>query len=129
MQPLRQPLDEPGYADLVDHLGELARARRAQQPAHPRVALDARLGPVVRTLVTADHDREDAVLGAGLSAGNRRIETADPPRLPRLVEFARHVGGSGGVIDEYRAFLHAGEGAVGTERHLSQIVVVAHAGE
>ena len=45
------------------------------------------------------------------------------------VQFARDVGRGGGVVDEDRAALHAGEGAVGPERDRAQIVVVADAGE
>ena len=42
-----KPLDQPGNGDLVAHLGELARAGRAEQLAHARIMRDQRLGLVI----------------------------------------------------------------------------------
>ena len=44
------------------------------------------------------------------------------------MQFARDLGRGRGVVDEHRALLHAGKGAVGPERHFAQVVVVADAG-
>ena len=45
------------------------------------------------------------------------------------IEFARHIGRGGGVVDEDRAGLHAGEGAVRAQHHAAQVVVVADTAE
>ncbi len=79
--------------------------------------------------VAAAHHRQRAVLGAGQAAGDRRVDEAEAAFLRLARQFARHVRGSGGVVDKDRAARHAGEGAVGAERHRAQIVVVADAGE
>ena len=47
----------------------------------------------------------------------------------RCVKFSRDLRRSGRMVDEDRAWLHAGEGAVGPKRHGAQIVVIADAGE
>ncbi len=69
-----------------------------------------------------------AVLGAGLAAGDRRVDEIEAALFRFRIELAGDLGGCGGVVDEHRALFHAGEGAVGTERHLAQIVVIADAG-
>src|SRR5437667_3391081 len=98
-----QALDQPGYADLVYHFGELTGARRAQQPAGARVGGDHRLGPRERLLVAAAHHCEYAVDGTGLAARNRGVDEGEAVLLRLGIELARDLGGGGGVIDEYRA--------------------------
>ena len=46
MDALGEALHEPGDADLVDHLGELAGAGRTHQADHARIGVDDRLGLV-----------------------------------------------------------------------------------
>jgi 3-hydroxyisobutyrate dehydrogenase len=65
--------------------------------------------------------------GASLTAGHRRVDEGEPALLGLGVELARNLGRGGGVVDEDRALAHAGEGAVGPERHFAQVVVVADA--
>ena len=68
IDPLRQALDEPRYADLIDHLGELARTWSSQEPAHAGIMGDQRghLGEFL--LLAAAHHRKHAILGARLAA-------------------------------------------------------------
>ena len=127
MNAFRQALDQARDADLVDHLGQLAGAGRAEPLAHPRIGRDHRLGAGIGIFRAAAHHRQHAVFRAGLAAGHRRIDELESSLGRRGVELARDLGGSRGVVDEGRAFLHAGEGAVGAERDRAQIIVVADA--
>ena len=129
MQSLGQPLHQPGDGDLVDHLGELAGARRPHQPDHLRIGLDHRLGLVESLLLAADHDRQRAVLRARLAAGDRRVERCEAACLGLFGKLARDFGGSRRVVDIDRALAHRLEAAVGADRHGAQVVVVADAGE
>ncbi len=93
MNALRQALHQAGDADLVDHLGELAGARRPQPLAHPRIgAGDNGLGAGIGVLIAAAHHRQHAVLGAGLSPGHRRIDEFEAGLLGGGIELARDVG-------------------------------------
>ena len=65
---LGEALDQAADADLVDHLGELAGARRPDQVDRSRIGFDHRLGFAEIGLVAACHDGEGAVFGAGLAA-------------------------------------------------------------
>ena len=58
-----------------------------------------------------------------------RVDELQAALERRLGEFARHVGRGRGVVDEHRARLHAGEGAVVAEHDRAQVVVVADAAE
>ena len=129
MQRLGQAFDQPADADLVDHLGELAGARRADQIDRSGIGFDHRLGLCEIRLVAADHDGERAVLGARLAARHRRIERAGAALLGGFVKLAGDIGGGGGVIDEDGAAAERGEGAMLPERHRAEIVVIADAGE
>ena len=120
-------LHEAGDADLIHHLRELAGARRAKVDHGLRVAPQHGLGLGEVLGVAADHERELAVLGAGLAAGHRRVEEADAALLGGRVELARDRGRGGGVIHKHRAGLHAGERAVRSERHGFHVLVVPHA--
>ncbi len=95
--------DEPGDADLVDHLGELARARPAHQRDGAPVVGEHVLGLRRSRRLAADHDRQLAVLGARLAAGHRRIEESDAAACRRRVDLARDLGRRGRVVDEDRA--------------------------
>ncbi|SCM75489.1 hypothetical protein KL86PLE_20157 [uncultured Pleomorphomonas sp.] len=126
---LGEALHHAGDADLVDHLGELPRARRPEVDDHLRIGAHHRLGGGKAVVVAADHDGQRAVLGAGLSAGHRRVEEIEAEGGRLFLELAGDAGRRGGVIDEDGARLHAGEGAVRTEHDGAEIVVVADAGE
>ena len=128
MQSLRQPLHNAGDANLVHHLGELPRAGRAHQIAGARVSGDHFLGLRERLRVAAAHHCEHAVLGAGLAAGDRRVDEIEAAPFGFGVQFACDLRRRGGVIDDDRAFARAGEHAVLTEHHFAQVVVVADAG-
>src|SRR3990167_7091760 len=92
VQRFGQALDEAGNAHLVHHLGDLARARRADQGDRLGEGVGNGLGPVERRLLTAAHHGELAVLRAGLAARNRRIDEVDADLLRRRVEFTGDVG-------------------------------------
>ena len=84
MQRFGESLDEAGDADLVDHLGELAGACRTHQADHAGIGVDDRPGAFEDGLVAAAHDGQHAVFGAGLAAGDGRIDEIDSPfPLPR----------------------------------------------
>lgn len=73
-----EALHDAGDADLVDHLRELPRARRAPggRSSWRRTASPAR--PCGEALVVAaDHDGQRTVLRASLTAGHRRIEKVE----------------------------------------------------
>ena len=128
MDALGEALDQARDADLVDHFCQLAGAGRSQPLAHPRIGTgDDRLGALIGVLVAAAHDRQHAVLRAGLAAGDGTVDEFEAGLLGGRIQLARDVGGSGGVVDEGRALLHAGKGAVGADRDRAQIVVVADA--
>ena len=86
VQRLGEALHDARDRDLVDHLRELARARGPDQAHRLRERADHGLGRRERLGVAADHDRELAVLGAGLAARHRRVEAVHaalarrPPR-------------------------------------------------
>ena len=129
LQRLGKALDDAGDADLIDHLRELARARRPHQPARLCESRDHGLGLVIGVLIAAAHHGQRAVLRAGLPAGHRRIDEGHALRLRLGVQFARNGRRGGRVVDEDRALLHARERAVWSEHDGAQIVVVADAGE
>src|SRR5215213_3603876 len=129
MNALREALDQPGDADLVYHLRELARSGRAHEAASPSEAHDGGLGPLINVRVSAAHDGQHAVLRSRLAAGDRSIDEADALRSGDLVELPRDLRRRGGVIDENRARFHGREGAVRSQRYLPQVVVVADACE
>ena len=120
----RETLHHAGDADLVDHLGELAGARRAEQLAHARVGGDHLLGATVGLGVAAAHHGEHAVLRARLSARYRRIDEVKAALLRRFIQFARDLRGRGGVIDEYRVLAHFRERGARDRPH---VIVVADA--
>ena len=130
MDALGEPLHEPGDADLVDHLGELARIRRTHQPAGAGVARRSPARPWRKASASPPHhDRQHAVLGARLAARDRRVEEAEALVLGGGVELAGDLGRGGGVIDEDGALAMPWKAPSGPERDLAQIVVVADAGE
>ena len=124
-----EALDEAGDAHLVHHLGDLARARRADQGDRLGVGHGDRVGLVERPLLAAAHHGELAVLGARLAARHRRVDEVDAVLLALRMELARDVGRGGGVVVEDRALAHAGEGAVVAQHDRAQVVVVADAAE
>ncbi|MNE09010.1 hypothetical protein D3C80_1016740 [compost metagenome] len=127
MQCLGQSLEQTANAYLVDHLGQLAAAGMPHQAHHARIALDNRLGAGEHVRLAAHHHRQRAVFRTGLAAGYRRIEKLQLALGGQHRQLAHHRGRRGGVIDQHAARRHAGEGAIGTQHHRAQIVIVAHA--
>ena len=127
MNAFGQPLHQAGDANLVHHLGELARPGRAEELAHARIGLDHLLGTGIGLSVASAHDGEHAVLRPGLSARDGGVDEAEAALFRLAIKFAGDLGRGGGVVDEHGALLHAVKGAVRPECHLAQIVVVAHA--
>ena len=129
MDPLRKALDEPGNADLVDHLGELAGPDRPHQSDHAGIGLDHRLGAIEDGLVAAAHDREDAILRACLAAGDGCVDEVDALGLGGVGKLAGDFGAGSGIVDQNGASLHAGSGAGVSERDGAEVIIIADAGE
>src|SRR6185503_10463117 len=66
---------------------------------------------------------------AGRAAGNGGVEKGEALLLGLGGKLAGNVRRSRRVVDEHRALAHAGKGAVGPERHLPEVVVIADAGK
>ena len=95
-----------------------------------RVGLEHRARGVHRLGRAAAHDRELAVLGAGLPARDRRVEREHAaPSAPRPAIRRAIAGGDRGVVDEQRARRHRRQRAVVAEHDLGEVVVVADAGQ
>ena len=129
MDAFRQALHQPGDADLVDHLRKLAASCRPHQPDHARIGVDPRPRFLEDLRLAAAHDGQHAVFGAGLAAGDRRIDETAATGAGGGVEFAGNFGAGRGVVDQDGAWLHSGKDAVGAGGDLAQVVVVADAGE
>jgi hypothetical protein len=116
-------------ADLVDHLGQLAAARRPEEHDGARVAVDHRLRLLEMRRFAAAHDGQHAVFRPRLPAGDRRIDEADTLLRGQGRDLAGDVGRGRGVVDQHRALGHAGQGAVIAEDDRAEVLVVADAGE
>src|SRR4029453_12639900 len=127
MNAFGQSLHQSGDADLVDHFRELAGPGGTEKPAHARVGSNHLLGASIRLGIATAHDGEHAVLGAGLAAGDGRIDETEAALLRLRVELAGDFRGGRCVVDEHGAALDAVEGAIRAKRHLAQIVIVANA--
>ena len=92
--------DQPADADLIDHLGELARARWPDQVDGTGIGVDHRLGFAELRRIAADHHRERAVLGARLAARHRARRAQPAPRLlGGRMQLAGDLGRRRGVVD------------------------------
>jgi hypothetical protein len=72
----------------------------AQQDAGPGIGIDHRLGAVEGGLLAADHHRQLALLGAGLSAGDRRVEEIDAGLFSLLGDLAGKLGRGRRMVDQ-----------------------------
>jgi hypothetical protein len=79
--------------------------------------------------VAATHHGQGAVLRAGLTARNGGVDEGHTLCFRRGVQFPRHVGRGGGVVDHGGAGAHARQHAIGAQHDRTQIVVVADAHE
>ena len=129
VQAFRERLYEAGDADLVDHLGELARAGRPHEVDSRAVAFEKRKHAVVVLAASAGHDRQLAVLGPGLTPGYGRVHESKIALARAAVQFAREFGRSGGVIDQNRPAAHARKRAARFQRNSAHVLVATHAGE
>ncbi len=75
----------------------------AETLAHPRIGRDHGFGAGIGVCAAAAHHGQHAVFRASLAARHRRIDEFEPCLGGGGVEFARDLGGSGGVVDEGRA--------------------------
>ena len=127
MQPLGQPLQHAGDANLIHHLGELAGTDTAHAPHSAGVAAKHWLGGRERRGVATHHDRELAVLRARLATTHRRVEKPAATLRRGRRELLGEFRGRGGVIDEDGTGFQAGEHTVGRQRHAPHIGVIANA--
>ena len=123
---LRQTLHEAGNANLVHHLGQLAGAALARAGDGFGKRHGHGLSRVKSRSVAATHDREQAVLGTRLTTRYRGVDKVQAQVFGRAIQLTRHAGRRRGVVHKDRAGRHAGKGAVGAQRHLAQVGVVAH---
>ena len=88
--PSARPWTRPAMQIWLTILVSWPAPTGAHQDAGPGVGIDHRLGAVEVGRLAADHDRELAVLGAGLAAGDRRVEevAAPCPSPPRAISRA-----------------------------------------
>src|SRR5436190_226896 len=129
MNPFGNALDGTGDANLIDHLGELARTGRSHEADHLGEAINDGFRRFEGIGIAADHHAELSVFRAGLSAGYRGVEAANVFLLRRFVEFTRYRRGRRRVVDVDGARLHTGERAVGAEYNRPKVVVIADARE
>ncbi|MNT15876.1 hypothetical protein D3C72_1509530 [compost metagenome] len=122
-------MHQAGNADLVDHLGQLARAAFAQVGAGTREGHGHRLDGVEHRFIPAAHHRELAIDGARLPAGDGRVDELQAQCLGLGVEFTGHIRRCRGVVHKDRSALHAGKGAILAGGDRAQVIVIAHAAE
>jgi hypothetical protein len=122
---LGQALHQAGDADLIDHLGELTGARRADARHCLGHGHCHRLNDIERRLIAAAHHRQCAVDGAGLTAGDRRVDEVQAACKRSRMQLTRDGCRRRGVIDEDRLTAHPDKRAVIAERNRAQVVVVA----
>jgi hypothetical protein len=88
---------------LVAGLGDLTGAGCADM-GHPRAEdLEDRAGALDVRGLTADHDRERAVAGADVAAGDRRVEEGDAAGARLRGQLAGERGGDGAHVDDQGA--------------------------
>jgi hypothetical protein len=126
---LRQALHQPGDADLVDHLGQLAGAAVTHAGHGLRKRHGHRMHHGKRGGVATAHHCQRAIHGAGLATRHRRIDEVQAQALRHGVQLTRDFGRGGGVVGEDGTRLHACEGAVSAQHHRTQVVVIAHTGK
>ena len=80
-------------------------------------------------LLAAAHNGQLAVLGARLTAGNRRVDKTDSLFRQSRGDLARDIGRRGGVVDKDRALRHAVDRAIGTGDHVAHTGIVADASQ
>ena len=99
------------------------------QRHRPAVGPQHRLGARERVLLAAAHDRERAVLGAGLPARDRGIDEVAALLAASCVS-SRATSAEAVVWSTRIAPCgEPGQGAVGSQRYRAQVVIVADAGE
>jgi hypothetical protein len=119
-QGLGEQLDVAGHDQLVGRLHRLAGAGGAD--VHDGAAHDVEVRPRRLDVLggPTDHDRERALLRAGLAAAHGRVDHADAALVPRLRDGAGHVGADRGAVDVQGAGLRGGVDAVVAPSPMSQ---------
>ena len=116
-----QALHQPGDADLVDHLGELAGPAGAQQHKGPCICHGHRGNGVKSSVVAAAHHGQHAVLGAGLAARDRCIDKLQAQLASVCEKLAGDIGRCRCVVHEDGPRPHAGEGPIVAAFAVAQI--------
>ncbi len=106
MDTFGQSLNETSNADLVDHLGKLARADRSHEADHTRISIDNWPGTLENGFRRADHYRENAVLGTGLTTGDGGVDEMKAALLCFDIQFTSNLRRGCCVVDEDRVLLH-----------------------
>ncbi len=96
-------LDVDADDQLVGRLDRLARAARADVHDRPADRVEDRLGGREVLGRTADHDRQDSVLGPGLAAGDGRVEEPEVPLGRARGQLGGDVGPDAREVDDERA--------------------------
>ena len=84
---------------------------------------------IERVLRPADHNRQLAVLGAGLAAGDGCIQHADAALAASGCQLAGDIGRHCAVVDIDGAFTHCRDRPVRPKRHLQHIRIVTDTGQ
>ena len=118
-----------GQGDLVGHLAVLAHAGAAfvdDVGAHG--GKDILLG-IEDLFVSAHHDGQGSLLGADVSAGDRRVKGKDAPLFRGFVNPDGKLGAGGGHVDDGGAHRNVRDDAVLSEIDLFHILREAHDGD
>ena len=84
---------------------------------------------IERVLRAADHHRQLAVLGAGLTAGDGCIQRADAMFAASRRQLAGDIRRHGAVVDIDGAFTHGRDRPVRPQRHLQHIRIITDTGQ
>jgi threonine dehydratase len=124
-----QALQDPGDAHLVGHFGGLAGPIWPDMNYPSAIGGHDRAGTLYRLGGSAAHNRELAILGPGLTAGNRCIDCRETIFGGIGGKVAGHLGGNCGVIDKQCALCYGGKCAVLALYHLLNVLIIADAGD
>ena len=124
-----EALHQARDTNLIHHLRQLPRATLTKTGERSGKRHRHRLNRVKGGLIAATHDGQHAIFCACLASRDWRIYELKVEVFGGQIQFARHAGGGGRVVNKNRTRFHAGKGTLGPERDAAQIVIIADAAE